>query len=165
MPVIIASSHTCISIHVLRVEDDVLDGMQAAGFLPFQSTSSVWRTTACRTAAQHAEAISIHVLRVEDDGAQVAARPGDSNFNPRPPCGGRLQDVNPLTGSLEFQSTSSVWRTTTHGPRYTATGHHFNPRPPCGGRRKPTGHQTRRPKFQSTSSVWRTTRRVRCDPE
>ena len=56
-----------ISIHVLRVEDDVLFfGMDDPGKV-FQSTSSVWRTTKqCNTAA-HQSKISIHVLRVEDD--------------------------------------------------------------------------------------------------
>ena len=78
-----------ISIHVLRVEDDTAAYtyyMGARNFNPrppcggrlaylctvtpptaFQSTSSVWRTTAQGAVLQRAGAISIHVLRVEDD--------------------------------------------------------------------------------------------------
>ena len=56
-------------------------------------------------------------------------------FNPRPPRGGRrTQQRFPLAQS-QFQSTSSVWRTTRSGY------------PPTDIRA-----------FQSTSSVWRTTR-------
>ena len=34
--------------------------------------------------------ISIHVLRVEDDLAEGAGHAVAVDFNPRPPCGGRL---------------------------------------------------------------------------
>ena len=55
-----------ISIHVPRVEDDS----------PVLVTSVVFE-------------ISIHVPRVEDDPAQRLTDTRESNFNPRPPCGGR----------------------------------------------------------------------------
>ena len=56
-----------ISIHVLRVEDDTVQiGGDTAG-LSFQSTSSVWRTTAVVHQRLILVDISIHVLRVEDD--------------------------------------------------------------------------------------------------
>ena len=50
-----------------------------------------------------------------------------SNFNPRPPCGGR-QPFETASGSgIRFQSTSSVWRTTTsaadHRITYTISIH------------------------------------------
>ena len=101
--------------------------------------------------------ISIHVLRVEDD------------------CG-FYGDIVEL---YEFQSTSSVWRTTISSSHRLPPGVNFNPRPPCGGRRgsrsaaqrqknfnprPPCGGRRLVPKsklkvlaFQSTSSVWRTT--------
>ena len=102
-----------------------------------------------------------------------------TDFNPRPPCGGRQeQTLNELLEEV-FQSTSSVWRTTSGSCPCLASIKisihvlrveddspmiagarpwvYFNPRPPCGGRpftvvitRPPNG-------FQSTSSVWRTT--------
>ena len=56
-----------ISIHVLRVEDDLAVG--------------------CNGSTRH---ISIHVLRVEDDAIPVIVTFPPDDFNPRPPCGGRL---------------------------------------------------------------------------
>ena len=101
----------------------------------FQSTSSAWRTTHPAALSLGPEPISIHVLRVEDDRALSHARASSSHFNPRPPCGGRLGMLDMPEDELEFQSTSSVWRTTRgqQKARGTAAG------------------------FQSTSSVWRTT--------
>ena len=59
-----------ISIHVLRVEDD---------FFKAQSMSTI--------------IISIHVLRVEDDWARTLTTAQSIYFNPRPPCGGRLDNM------------------------------------------------------------------------
>ena len=122
----------------------------------FQSPSSVWRTTTHGTSSAHTT----------------------SYFNPRPPCGGRQGELRPCrraiisihvlrveddrrlstsgSSSSIFQSTSSVWRTTSLRIRYTIYGGisihvlrveddwpdhdaeggrgDFNPRPPCGGR-------------------------------
>ena len=81
-----------------------------------------------------------------------------ADFNPRPPCGGRQPAGRPVgrsgrisihvlrveddyrtskpdTDNLQFQSTSSVWRTTPHGRIDGCRLCDFNPRPPCGGRR------------------------------
>ena len=60
--------------------------------------------------------------------------PTGTNFNPRPPCGGRPSP--PASGPA---------------PRY------FNPRPPCGGRHMDYRKEAAQELFQSTSSVWRTT--------
>ena len=102
--------------------------------------------------------ISIHVLRVEDD--QVSGYPSTRGayFNPRPPCGGRPRRLQYEILQREFQSTSSVWRTT---PTPYKRG-----RPP----RCISIHVLRVEddlqgfvrhlvvvQFQSTSSVWRTT--------
>ena len=56
-----------ISIHVPRVEDDQRE------VKPYEK----------------AESISIHVPRVEDDPTGFCQRTRLSDFNPRPPCGGR----------------------------------------------------------------------------
>ena len=135
--------------------------ISGAGNFPaakFQSTSSVWRTTA-------------YAYAVEG---------GYTDFNPRPPCGGR---PHLRTGQLAgqrisihvlrveddckhakhaqfcalFQSTSSVWRTTHPTPllkrvvlisihvlRVEDDGRAVNQKPHTSV-------------FQSTSSVWRTT--------
>ena len=63
-------------------------------------------------AAEQTASISIHVLRVEDDNIGTTT----------------------LRGTYEFQSTSSVWRTTFGVSPMFHAGSHFNPRPPCGGR-------------------------------
>ncbi len=57
-----------------------------------------------------------------------------SNFNPRPPCGGRPATSIRFTNVGVFQSTSPVWRTTYATRNITTTT-----------------------RFQSTSPVWRTT--------
>ena len=56
-----------ISIHVPRVEDDF-----------------------CCVACAYPFFISIHVPRVEDDVGQKVKAGDVVDFNPRPPCGGRL---------------------------------------------------------------------------
>ena len=124
--------------------------------------------------------ISIHVPRVEDDKGYGRGAPRRRNFNPRPPCGGRLlgystlillpefQSTSPvwrttlicqLLGRRDilFQSTSPVWRTTFAGAVYSPTAFDFNPRPPCGGRPVQVRNVTKQSAFQSTSPVWRTT--------
>ena len=47
----------------------------------------------------------------------------------------------------EFQSTSSVWRTTPYAPPCRAGHDYFNPRPPCGGRRSRPCHGPERRHF------------------
>ena len=107
--------HFCtspISIHVLREEDD----------LDYDQLVAAIR-------------ISIHVLREEDDQISKPMNASTTNFNPRPPRGGRLavfykivlalgisihvlrEEDDPLlsdtlTRSFLFQSTSSARRTT-----------------------------------------------------
>ena len=58
-----------------------------------------------------------------------------TDFNPRPPCGGRHDSHSLPTLPPTFQSTAPVWGPTRRSrpPRKNKT--HFNPRPPCGGRR------------------------------
>ena len=105
---------------------------------------------------------------------------GECDFNPRPPCGGRLVSNVSIDESLLFQSTSSVWRTTIRTNSVGYKGVYFNPRPPCGGRPRCVWcsgicirisihvlrveddccqyvHIRAPLQFQSTSSVWRTT--------
>ena len=124
-----------ISIHVLRVEDDLAAGSVVAHRVGFQSTSSVWRTT-----------LFFFGLRLFF-----------CNFNPRPPCGGRHWITQTFFFSFQFQSTSSVWRTTLKLFPASMSCADFNPRPPCGGRPSWQLVAPRKQRFQSTSSVWRTT--------
>ena len=145
-----------VSIHVLRVEDDRPWQMPGRCWHRFQSASSVWRTTSTGGQPASPAAISIHVLRVEDDAKPPVLCWLLSNFNPRPPCGGRRDRTNFAPKAKTFQSTSSVWRTTLRighsGDSRLISIHvlrveddsalrcrcacrcYFNPRPPCGGR-------------------------------
>ena len=70
----------------------------------------------------------------EDDTRRFWTKPLGRYFNPRPPCGGRPGSFNVRLGHDEFQSTSSVWRTTNGAQNTAGSGGDFNPRPPCGGR-------------------------------
>ena len=101
-----------ISIHVPRVEDDWvynIDVPRRYNFNPrppcggrrmitahspslpkFQSTSPVWRTTFLIRSTVKPKRISIHVPRVEDDFFNQVDCQTEKDFNPRPPCGGRL---------------------------------------------------------------------------
>ena len=125
---------TAISIHVLRVEDDKYCMEHPAYFV-----------------------ISIHVLRVEDDPVSVYVVNPLTDFNPRPPCGGRQPRRCWGRSGKRFQSTSSVWRTTypptdirakrgisIHVLRVEDDRVGLSPRLSTA-------------EFQSTSSVWRTT--------
>ena len=145
-----------ISIHVLRVEDDLSvmlllvmmcyfnprppcggRRLVAVKFLvrvKFQSTSSVWRTTKRAIAITINMAISIHVLRVEDDRMTYTIGNCTVNFNPRPPCGGRQSRTALYQGRpgisihvLRVEDDGGSYRNCRGPPN-------FNPRPPCGGR-------------------------------
>ena len=101
-------------------------------------------------------AISIHAPRVGRDRASLLGRSRSVNFNPRAPCGARLDDLNflclfhdfnprapcgarPTTpaGPLicaSFQSTRPVWGATRSAARTPCPRRYFNPRAPCGAR-------------------------------
>ena len=100
----------------------------------FQSTPSVGRATDKATTGIIIERISIHALRGEGDDIPESGVGKRTNFNPRPPWGGRLQPRQPGTLVL-----------------------HFNPRPPWGGRPSAFSRQSVLSAFQSTPSVGRAT--------
>ena len=85
-------------------------------------------------------------------------RRNNSDFNPRPPCGGRQEGETTVRHTDAFQSTSSVWRTTCPSMLsscclWLISIHVLRVE---DDRSKPD-YYTDRKKFQSTSSVWRTT--------
>ena len=125
----------------------------------FQSTPPVWGATAGTPGVGGEGGISIHAPRVGGDGGigddkifqllisihaprvggdlyhLTKSFEGPSNFNPRPPCGGRLGlfldclpkcHFNPRPPCGGRRRSARIWQM---GIRY------FNPRPPCGGRR------------------------------
>ena len=129
-----------ISIHSLRVEGDSLLWSMSCYQSRFQSTPSVWRETI----------------------GNGSSGGGGGDFNPLPPCGGRLVGIRSFPDALIFQSTPSVWRETFAFAMSSDALKHFNPLPPCGGR--PTPFRSRMTfllLFQSTPSVWRETHNFR----
>ena len=103
---------SCISIHSLRVEGDMVQRSDKLEIQIFQSTPSVWRETykvCCFTGTMD---ISIHSLRVEGDKWTGWSWAATSYFNPLPPCGGRRVNFTRSDISDIFQSTPSVWRET-----------------------------------------------------
>ncbi len=173
-------NRTTISIHVLRVEDDLHTSPRFTGLFDFNPRPPCGGRRTAEQGGNCLELISIHVLRVEDDSSGPQMSRMGSNFNPRPPCGGRpkvqiqqrkrLKNFNPRPPCggrreyrfcriqiAEFQSTSSVWRTTFKYLYMRFDTSDFNPRPPCGGRLRVLLCQFHNILFQSTSSVWRTT--------
>ena len=81
--------NACISIHALRGEGDTKRFCPAALAELFQSTPSVGRATTGGVDAAATYAISIHALRGEGDILLSAVHAHRSDFNPRPPWGGR----------------------------------------------------------------------------
>ena len=107
--------------------------------------------------------ISIHAPRAGGDTVCAAKTGATSDFNPRPPCGGRhsghirrphRQGISihaPRAGGDTWPIfTGRNSRISIHAPRAGGDvvgllGHlhhlrHFNPRPPCGGRQKLRGN-------------------------
>jgi len=75
----------------------------------FQSTAPVWGPTVFVLADLPDDCISIHGPRVGADGNARLVQPPHQDFNPRPPCGGRLAQSLGVTVVALFQSTAPVW--------------------------------------------------------
>ena len=127
--------HRQISIHALRVEGDwarlynrcylriSIHALRVEGDLPTYK-------------AQLNVSISIHALRVEGDVVPFDISLSKIDFYPRPPGGGRLQNVRKIKRAVVFLSTPSGWRATVYQQIGGDTPQHFYPRPPGGGRQK-----------------------------
>ena len=123
--------------------------------------------------------ISIHALRAEGDDSLVDAGSCQTDFYPRPPCGGRRRPKSSFLCEEVFLSTPSVRRATgivkVDASDYNISIHalraegdsgsttsitcarNFYPRPPCGGRRRQQDILARNGEFLSTPSVRRAT--------
>ena len=77
----------------------------------FQSTRPVWGATKKYGNTRRPKGISIHAPRVGRDGQNGRSPSSSADFNPRAPCGARLQSYR-----RDFQV------------------YYFNPRAPCGAR-------------------------------
>ena len=119
--------------------------------------------------------VSIHALLAECDIFWIQLVNVPRGFNPRTPCGVRLETLAPMTPTPQFQSTHSL-RSATYGPldlatflrvsihallaecdlfpRKISSGEPgFNPRTPCGVRRNRAGIGNSFGEFQSTHSL------------
>ena len=84
-----------------------------------------------------------------------------ANFNPRTPCGVRLDGMGNKSTGRTFQSTHPVWGATPSHIRASYLEYDFNPRTPCGVRRRTGGARVQATRFQSTHPVWGATCRSR----
>ena len=122
----------------------------------FQSAPSLRRATPVLAHTAIRQIISIRALLAEGDGRGKTASFASSNFNPRPPCGGRQFSDADLSLAQQFQSAPSLRRATEREilaedvlgisirallaegdsvmTRRRTPFINFNPRPPCGGR-------------------------------
>ena len=126
---------TGISIHTLHAEGDVIVTVLSSFVIPFQSTPSMRRATLVGYLQSLLHGISIHTLHAEGDQGRTWNEYTDiifqstpsmrratslrspkfiysNNFNPHPPCGGRLYSVHENTKGGQFQSTPSMRRAT-----------------------------------------------------
>ena len=81
-----------------------------------------------------------------------------THFNPRSPCGERRRRLSHLPLRTGFQSTLSLRRATARSGAAPFPPRDFNPRSPCGERLRHAVQQVRQPRFQSTLSLRRATR-------
>ena len=124
----------------------------------FQSTLPVWGATPNQFLATLGTEISIHAPRVGSDGIYTQPRLPDIHFNPRSPCGERLNH------SLTMRAYARI---SIHAPRVGSDIHadsvfspikYFNPRSPCGERPGGQSQAFCSCAFQSTLPVWGATR-------
>ena len=101
-----------ISIHALREEGDAWVIYRGDFSDAFQSTPSARRATRYTRSGLCCPGISIHALREEGDRPAAKRRWICTNFNPRPPRGGRLVDAITSWEAVQFQSTPSARRAT-----------------------------------------------------
>ena len=123
----------------------------------FQSTPSVGRATRAVRHAIWQIAISIHALRGEGDCCRLWWCASRSDFNPRPPWGGRQKPCTPNTVISVFQSTPSVGRATPLAFAEFLDSRLFQSTPSVGRATLMQGQRLFKKSFQSTPSVGRAT--------
>ena len=74
----------------------------------FQSTHSLRSATAAKWAFNLVPIVSIHALLAECDGQPRNNKPNNDSFNPRTPCGVRLERNKTMNEDEKFQSTHSL---------------------------------------------------------
>ena len=103
-----------ISIHALRVEGDLaFSKRNRRSFISIHALRVEGDLERVQRLLNHSD-ISIHALRVEGDlGCESGRSVPMLDFYPRPPGGGRLDDLAICMDEVGFLSTPSGWRATT----------------------------------------------------
>ena len=168
-------SVTCISIHAPRAgcdSDPASRPSHRAHFNPrtpcgvrrcrsrptrrsrrtFQSTHPVRGATRSRAEDQAGQEISIHAPRAGCDAARRTLSAVSAHFNPRTPCGVRLDPARISCFCANFNPRTPCGVR----PHQSTTAHKmgdFNPRTPCGVRRETHAIDCKVCEFQSTYPV------------
>ena len=134
--------------------------------LRFQSTLPVWGATPAAQPTTASIRISIHAPRVGSDRVADQADQRQHHFNPRSPCGERLQSRAVGVQRSLFQSTLPVWGATFSLLLYFCS-FIFQSTLPVWGATSYSGNYERALQFQSTLPVWGATllRQVRRQPD
>ena len=107
-----AQKSTLISIHAPRVGGDFSGIGNAIGSVIFQSTPPVWGATSPGQSRTYSRLFQ-STPPVWGATSPNAGLPSSSrDFNPRPPCGGRPENLGSFDRYLTFQSTPPVWGAT-----------------------------------------------------
>ena len=123
-----------ISIHAPRAGSDKKTRLSRCMTVLFQSTLPVRGATLARDALGRKPEISIHAPRAGSDISFNAQYRKDADFNPRSPCGERLEQSKKEYEKYIFQSTLPVRGATSDISERITENFNFNPRSPCGER-------------------------------
>ena len=116
----------------------------------FQSTLPLRGATGDLGHSAAVHVISIHAPLAGSDLTSLKAYAGVCYFNPRSPCGERLDFGLPPDADPEFQSTLPLRGATKSSMTLCTAIDYFNPRSPCGERRADWRVGYGIPVFQST---------------
>ena len=105
-----------VSIHALLAECDYAVQAVPRNPLGFQSTHSLRSATISFNPGEKVGEVSIHALLAECDKISHSLKNSFRGFNPRTPCGVRLEEAKLFLNILKFQSTHSLRSATSRGP-------------------------------------------------
>ena len=100
----------------------------------FQSTLPVWGATCYQGDRKSGSLISIHAPRVGSDAKFIAHCNLLCDFNPRSPCGERLEDAPAPEGGTVYFNPRSPCGERPLSAVTLPSSRYFNPRSPCGER-------------------------------
>ena len=100
----------------------------------FQPTRPLRGATRRAEADRPAISISTHAPLAGRDRPDFSATESRNNFNPRAPCGARLQISSYAHPLHKFQPTRPLRGATAKSSALGSSSCHFNPRAPCGAR-------------------------------